>query len=251
VNQYYCVLILFFALLTFPFHGIAQETKAFDLMKDDIESLLPPLETIIDSAIARNPYVKFRDLQIVVNEQKLKANRSDWTRDIGIQTDVRYGTFDNFATNVVEGQNPALTSTRNTQANYGVGAYIRIPFYDFINRKNQIKLSKAEIGQAQSYSSIQRNELRQQVIKQYNELIIKQRILKIKSRYATTAKINMEMAEKQFLNGVISIAEYSSISEIVSRSESDFESSKMDFRTAYMILVEIVGMNFNLTNNSN
>lgn len=220
-------------------------------MKDDIESLLPPLETIIDSAIARNPYVKYRDLQIVVNEHKLKANRSEWTRDIGIQTDVRYGTFDNFATNVVEGQNPALTSTRNTQANYGVGAYIRIPFYDFINRKNQINLSKAEVGQAQSYSSIQRNELRQQVIKQYNELIIKQRILKIKSRYATTAKINMEMAEKQFLNGVISIAEYSSISEIVSRSESDFESSKMDFRTAYMILVEIVGMNFNLTNNSN
>jgi len=251
VNQRYSILILFFALLTFQYHGIAQETKVFDLMKDDIESLLPPLETIIDSAIARNPYVKFRDLQITVNEHKLKSDRAEWTRDVGFQTDVRYGTFDNFASNVVEGQNPALSSTRNTQTNYGVGAYIRIPFYDFINRKNQINLSKAEIEQAQSYSLIQRNELRQEVIKQYNDLIIKQRVLKIKSRYASTAKINMEMAEKQFLNGVISISEYSSITEIVARSESDFESSKMDFRTAYMILVEIVGMNFNLTNNSN
>lgn len=142
------ILILFITLLSTQFSVIAQENKGFDLLKDDIESILPPLQEIIDTAIARNPYVKFRDLQIVVNEHKLKADRLDWTRDLGFQTDVRYGTFDNFATNVVEGQNPALSSTRNTQTNYGIGGYIRIPFYDFLNRRNQIKLSKAEVEQA-------------------------------------------------------------------------------------------------------
>ena len=241
------ILILFITLLSTQFSVIAQENKGFDLLKDNIESILPPLQEIIDTAIARNPYVKFRDLQIVVNEHKLKADRLDWTRDLGFQTDVRYGTFDNFATNVVEGQNPALSSTRNTQTNYGIGGYIRIPFYDFLNRRNQIKLSKAEIEQAQNYSQVQRSELRQLVIKQYNELIVKHKLLKIKSKYAETAKINMEMAEKQFLNGVVSVAEYSAITEIVSRSEADYESSKMDFRTAFMILEEIVGIKFNLT----
>ena len=156
-----------------------------------------------------------------------------------------------FASNVVEGQNPALTSTRNTQTNYGVGAYIRIPFYDFLSRKSQITSAKAEIAQAQSYSLVQRNELRQLVIKQYNEVIVKHRLLKIKSRYAETARINLAMAEKQFLNGVITVAEYSSTTEIVSRSETDFESSKMEFRTAFMILEEIVGIKFNLTNKLN
>ena len=78
------------------FSGTAQQMKEFDLFKDNIESILPPLETIIDSAIARNPYVKFRDLQVTVNKQKLKSNRLEWTRDVGLQTDVRYGTFDNF-----------------------------------------------------------------------------------------------------------------------------------------------------------
>lgn len=241
------ILILFITLLSTQFSVIAQENKGFDLLKDDIESILPPLQEIIDTAIARNPYVKFRDLQIVVNEHKLKADRLDWTRDLGFQTDVRYGTFDNFATNVVEGQNPALSSTRNTQTNYGIGGYIRIPFYDFLNRRNQIKLSKAEVEQAQNYSQVQRSELRQLVIKQYNELIVKHKLLKIKSKYAETAKINMEMVEKQFLNGVVSVAEYSAITEIVSRSEADYESSKMDFRTAFMILEEIVGIKFNLT----
>ena len=78
-------------------------------------------------------------------------------------------------------------------------------------------------------------------------MIVKHKLLKIKSKYAETAKINMEMAEKQFLNGVVSVAEYSAITEIVSRSEADYESSKMDFRTAFMILEEIVGIKFNLT----
>lgn len=248
MNRRYHFLNLFLLLLAFNLPGNAQESKEFDLMKDNIESLLPPLETIIDTAIARNPYVKFRDLQITVNEHKLKATRLEWTRDLGFQTDVRYGTFDNFATNVVAGQNPSLSSTRNTQTNYGVGGYIRIPFYDFLQRKNQIRQTKAEIGQAANYAQVQRSELRQQVIKQYNELIVKHRLLKIKSRYAETAKINLEMVEKQFLNGVVSIAEYSSITEIVSRSEADMENSKMEFRTAFMILEEIVGIKFNLTN---
>ncbi len=240
-------LILFISQLS----GFAQQDKDPDLLFDDIELMLPSLETIIDSAIAKNPYVKFRDLQITVNEHKLKSERAEWTRDVGFQTDVRYGTFDNFATNVVEGQNPALISTRNTQANYGVGAYIRIPFYDFLNRKNQINLAKAEIEQAQSFSEVQRNELRQLVIRQYNELIIKHKLLKIKTKYTETSGIHMQMVEKEFINGVISLTDYSNLSEIASRAESELESAKMDFRTALMILEEIAGIKFNRTNKRN
>jgi len=248
VKHYFHILLTILTILIIGLTGFAQQNKEPDLMNDNIESMLPPLETIIDSAIAKNPFVKFRDLQITVNTHKLKSDRADWTRDIGFQTDVRYGTFDNFASNVVQGQNPALTSTRNTQTNYGVGAYIRIPFYDFLNRKNQIKLSKAEIEQAKSYSMVQRNELRQLVIRQYNEVIIKQRLLRIKTKYTETSRIHMQMVEKQFISGAITLTEYSSLSEIASRAESDLESSKMEFRTAYMILEEIVGMKFNLTN---
>ena len=248
MKHYFHILLTILTILIIGLTGFAQQNKEPDLMNDNIESMLPPLETIIDSAIAKNPFVKFRDLQITVNTHKLKSDRADWTRDIGFQTDVRYGTFDNFASNVVQGQNPALISTRNTQTNYGVGAYIRIPFYDFLNRKNQIKLSKAEIEQAKSYSMVQRNELRQLVIRQYNEVIIKQRLLRIKTKYTETSIIHMQMVEKQFISGAITLTEYSSLSEIASRAESDLESSKMEFRTAYMILEEIVGMKFNLTN---
>ena len=217
-------------------------------MKDNIESILPPLETIIDSAIKNDFYVKFRDQQITVNDSKLKAERSGWTKNLGIQTDVRYGTFDNFSTNTAAGQNPNLFATRSNQLNYGAGAYLKIPIYDIVSRKSQIRLAKAEVEQAQSLSQDQRNTVRQTVIKQYNDLIVKHRILKIKSKYAETSKINMAMAEKEFLNGVIPITEYSRQSESASRTETDFETSLMDFKTAYMLLEEIAGVKF-LKNN--
>jgi len=242
----YHISILFFTVLFIQMSGSAQVTVKFDILNDNIESILPPLETIIDSAIANNPNVKFRDLQININKFKLDADRNLWTRNLGIQADGRYGTFNNFSTNTSEGQTPSTISTLSSQFNYGVGAYVKLPIYDFINRKNQINLSEAEVEQAESFAESQRNELRQTVIKQYNELIVKHRLLKIKSKYAETSKINMQMVEQEFTNGIISVSEYSRISEIVTRTEIDFENSKMEFLTAYMILEEITGIRFNL-----
>jgi len=54
------------------------------------------------------------------------------------------------------------------------------------------------------------------------------------------------MSEKEFQNGVIPVGEYARISEIVSKAESDLETAKAEFSTAFMIMEEICGMKFNL-----
>ncbi|MEI8112102.1 MAG: TolC family protein [Bacteroidia bacterium] len=215
-------------------------------MKENIETMLPPLETIIDSAIANNPFVRFREMDIKVNEHKLQTDKIVWTKDLGVQTDIRYGTFNNFSTNTAEGQTPATLASLSSQFNYGVGAYLKVPIYDFVNRKNQINQSKAEIEKAISMAEVQRNEVRQLVIRQYNDVILKQRLLRNKSKYIETARVNMLMAEKEFQNGVIPLGEYTRISDIASRAESELESAKSDFTTAYMILEELVGIKFKL-----
>ncbi len=219
-----------------------------NLLSLDIESLLPPLETIIDSAIAKNPYVKFRDQQIIVNEFKLKSDRVRWMENLGLQSDARYGTFDNFSMNTAAGQTPSVIATRNNQFNYGVGAYIKLPLFDFVNRKHLVGAAKAEMDQAISLAAVQRDELRQAVIKQYNELVLKMKLLKIKSKYLETSHINIQMADKEFKNGVLSVAEYSKISEIVSLAETDYQTVYTEFTTAYMILEELAGFKFKINN---
>ena len=90
--------------------------------------------------------------------------------------------------------------------------------------------------------------MREKVITQYNDVLLKQRLLIIKSKYLETSKINMQMAEKGFMNGTISVDDYSRVSEIASNTEADFETTKMEFMTAYMLLEETTGMRFNIYN---
>lgn len=242
--------ILVILRVCFPVAVIAQESNQFDPIKDDISTKILPLEMLIDSAIANNPYIQFRDLQLIVNDCKLRSNRIEWTRNFGVQTDFRYGNFYNYSTNATDGVVPPAVSTVRNEFKYGAAIYMNLPLYTFANRRNQIKLAKTEIEQAQRMAEVQRNETRQLVIRQYNDLILKQRLLRIKSKYLQTSRINMQMVEKEFVNGIISVTEYARISEIVTRTESDYENSSMDFLTAFMILEEVVGIKFNITNNT-
>ena len=228
--------------------GFAQQTKSFDLFQSDLSAIIPPLEAIIDSAFLHSPLIRMKDLDIEIGKHKLQADRVQWVRNFGIQADGRYGTFDNFSTNVAEGQNPSLIASKSSQMNYGVGAFVKLPFFDIVNRKNQLNMDRASIEQAERFSQAQRSELRQTIIKQYNDLILKHRLLKIKFKYAETSKITMQMGEKDFLNGVISANQYASLLGGFSGTEAEIESAKMDFRTAYMILEEIVGIKLHLMN---
>ena len=228
----------------------AQQAKTFDPVNDDIEYRLPPLEVLIDSAIVHDHQVNFRNKQISVNTYKLRADQKQWMRDIGFQADYRYGTFDNFSTNTAEGQSPATFSTTRSESKYGFGAYLKFPLFDVVNRTNQVNMSKTEIAQARDMFEMQVAELRQKVIRQYNDLVLKQRILQVKTKYLETSRMNQLMAEKEFINGVVNISEYTRISSICSQTESDYESAKMDFKTAYMILEEIVGIKLNINFNT-
>ena len=243
----YIIFHLLLLQLSFPDSVFAQAEIRFDPLKDDISSILPPLSVLLDSAIANNHFVQFRNLQIIINNCKLKTSRVDWTRNIGLQINVGYGNFYNYSTNSSSGVVPPDVASNRSESKYNGVVYLNMPFSTLVDRKNQIKLAKTEIEQAQQMAGQQRFETRQLVINQYNDLILKQRLLRIKSKYFETARINMQMVEKEFANGITPITEYSRISQIFSYAESDYESSQTDFVTAYMILEEIVGMKFHLT----
>jgi outer membrane protein TolC len=240
-------ILLFIGLNSFiPCSVFAQDTIPVKgkMLYDSIS--IPPLSMMIDSAIAHNAMLSYFEQGIQAKKISLQIDRKAWTKNFGIQADVRYGTFDNFSTNTAEGQNPSLIATKTNQTNYGIGGYLKLPLSDFVNHKSQVKLAKTEVDQARSMAEVQRDEIRQIVIKQYNDLILKQSLLKIKAKNLETSRINMVMAEKEFQNGIISLGTYSSISETAGNTEINFEEAKTDFKTAYMILEELVGFKFNL-----
>jgi outer membrane protein TolC len=242
--------LLIITLLAFLSIGMtepmsAQEVNTDAMQSDNMELNIPPLSVILDSALATNAMVRFRDQGIIGKQSNLTSYKNYWTRNLGVQADVRYGTFNNFSTNTAEGQSPSVLATNTTQTVYGVGIYLKFPLQDVLNRKNQITMARSELDQARSMAEAQREEIRHEIIRQYNEVILKQHILTIKAKNLSSSRVNMDMANKQFQNGVVSVTEYTRISDIVADVESEFETAKADFITSYMILEEMAGFKFN------
>jgi len=238
--------ILFLFNVSLPGSGYAQTGNSFDQIKDDISDKLPPLSVLIDSAIANSANVRFKDQQMIISDYKLRSKRAEWSRNLGFQANTGYGNLYNYSSTSTGSIDPIPTTSNRSQIQYSASVYFNLPLNLLLDRRNQIRITETELAQAKSSSDAQRDEIKQQVILYYNDLILKQRLFKIKVKNLETIKINMQMVEKQFLNGVIPLTEYTQTLSSVSGLETDFETARMDFLNAYMILEVIVGMKFNL-----
>jgi outer membrane protein TolC len=225
----------------------AQTSQNKDNMMNGSEFYFPPIKVVIDSVLNRNAMLKFRKNHVGVKESTLKSERIFWTRNIGIQVDSRYGTLNNFSNNNDGVFNSAFSSL-SIQYNYSVGVYLKFPVFDMLNRKNQLKLAKLEIEEAKNMATFQEDEIRQTVIKLYQDVILKQKLLLIKSKNYGNGKVNMEMVEKEFRNGIVPVAEYVRITSITSNFEADYESAKSDFVIAKQLLEDMSGIVFDLIN---
>ena len=240
-------------LLTFLFitaSGVlvinAQSAEEVDSMDNSYSLSIPKFNVLIDSILKRSAMVNFRNQHIGVKESELKSERRDWTENFGIVADTRYGTFDNFSTNATE-INSSSSSIYTQQLNYTVGLYLKIPVFDVINRKNKIKLAKLEIDEAKSMAEFQKEEIRQTVIRLYQDLILKQKLLQIRSRRLGDGRVNMQMVEKEFRNGVVPISEYVRIVGMTENLEADYTKSMSEFITAKLMLEDMAGFEFGLT----
>jgi len=225
------------------FNAMGQASSVQDSLLAKIEISIPPLNNLIDSALQHNALVNFRTLEIKAKEANLSSQRTYWLRNMGVQGDTRYGNIDAFSTNA-NGVSSNVLNSSTRQLNYAIGVYVKIPIYDLVNRKTQIKSATAELEQARYMATAQQDELRQLVIRQYYDLLLKQKLVGIRSLNLGSATANMEMIEKQFRNGVIPVAEYVRISDITARIQGDYEMAKSDFLLSKKILEELAGFSF-------
>ena len=215
-----------------------------DLSIDSYRLLIPELELLIDSALVNNGMLGYRKSEIEVKQANLKSKRRYWTRNFGIQADTRYGTFDNFSNNV-SGPNTVTLASTTQQTNYGIGLYLKIPVFDLLNRKSDIKQAQSELSQAKSLVKFQEDEIKETVIRYYEDLILKQNLLEIQAINLSDAKVNMEMARKEFTNGQIEIYEYIRVADITAGVAVEFEKVKADLLVAKKVLENLTGVQIN------
>jgi outer membrane protein TolC len=227
----------------------AQTTELDDSTLTGSYFNFPPLRAVIDSVIKRSAMLDFRNYHVRVTESTLASERIYWMRHLGIQLDTRYGNLSNFATSE-DGLSSTTALTTARQLNYSAGVFLKFPLFDAINRKNQIKLAELEINEAKSLAESTKQEIRQVVIRMYQDLLLKQKILQILSSRLSDGRVNQQMVEKEFRNGVVQISEYARISGMTSAIQVDYEKAMSEFIIAKQLIEDMAGFVFDLTHSN-
>lgn len=224
------------------------QTPSLEIMSTSKNEInMPPLKVVIDSVIKRNAMVRFRKQHVEVQASKIKSERIVWTNNLGIQVDANYGTFANISSNAGDGQLTRILNSTSKQFNYQAGIFVKFPLFDFLNRPNRINLAKKELEESKSMVQFEEDEIRQTTIKLYQDLILKQKLLHIKSESLGNERVNNQMVDKEFRNGLVPISEYVRISSMYANMQSDYELAKANFLIAKQILEDMAGFVFNVT----
>lgn len=237
-------ILIFLVLSLHPVQG--QEDGMSDMELEVAEFDFPPLDAVIDSVIKRSAMVNFRTNNIDAKEAALASERAHWSRNVGFQADSRYGNLNNFSSNE-DGEALSQVLTTTQQFNYSVGLFLKFPLFDGINRKNQIKLAESEVEAAKSMVEFENEQLRKMVITLYQELILKQKLLEIRSESLGDGRVNMQMVEKEFRNGLVPMSEYVRINSMTTNMEAAYETALSEFITTKKMLEDMAGFVFDLT----
>lgn len=246
IKRYFYIAILticvFFTKTTYS--QTVDTIKTINPILNDITDMIPPLAILIDSAYENSALVKSRDANLSYKKTNINSTSKLWLKNIGLETYYNYGTSDYYAINNATSGNQSLNTSIQTTNRYTIGAYVRLPLYDFLDRKNLIKAEKYLYEQAYYEKENEKAFLRKQLILQYNDVILKQKVFKITSESSIEAKLQSEMAEKEFAQGEISLSELARLRDIRAKNIMIYEQSKYDFINAYLILQEITGIKF-------
>lgn len=210
------------------------------IFQDD-SFLIPPLNELIDSALIHSPLLKQFDSEVRLSELSKETTKYSWTENIYSSADVKYGSTDNVVfsnvDNIFGNQINAVVTTR-----YSLGLGIRLSLFDVTQRKRQMAIAEEQYNYALARRDEVVRQIRQEVTLAFNALILSQRILTIKSETQQAKLLHFNMAEKQFLEGEITVADYSKIIEMIARSSQEYEEAKMEFKNNYFLLEEAVGV---------
>lgn len=242
-NNLYFIYALICYFVVSNYHSFGQNSNKEAIINPiltDISEVLPPLEVLFDSAYANIASYKAKAYNVNYQATQITSIQRSWLKYIGLDAYYNYGTADFYSF-----VNNASSTSLQQISRYTLGASVKLPIFDIINRKNAINAEKIKYEFYFNEAETEKQAIRKSVIESYYALILKQKLFKIANENYIEGKMQAEMAERQFTNGEIPLFEFSRLKSIKNSSQMQYETSKSEFTLAYLLLQELTGIKFN------
>jgi len=215
--------------------------QSWDNTQESIKDNMLSLEQLIESALNNSPELKSQNELINIKSSEYKIQKKNWAEYVSGFGSVSYG-----AGNIMTGVETAGTNfyqlTNNQNFLYNVGLQLRIPLKHAVTSKHLIKIRTNEINRA----VYQRGEIEQEitirVIELYNNILLEEQLLHIRSQAVQSSNTAFAVTEKYFMEGNTSAADLDRIFSMKVRSEEGFAKSKIELTKHFFTLREIVGV---------
>lgn len=220
---------------------VAKSQKApviIEQTQENFELKIPPLDTLIAIALRNSPTLKMQEALIRKNTYLIKSEKSRWTD--ALATDITAG-FGNQSL-LVQQPTGDVNTFNNFNNGYRVGATLRISMYDLFGRKNEVGMAISEYEESRYKKDMLAREIISEITSMYYILIASRNILQIKSDTKHATALNRNMAEKEFNEANIHVAELSRIIEISSKAATEYEVAKQELYKNIRIMENMVGV---------
>jgi outer membrane protein TolC len=208
-------------------------------LNKELKDQLLPIDSLIEIAARNNPSIKAQEALMNAGEDQIRFARREWQNGIsGFFTQSMGNQTLFFDSN----QEPAGVQSQSLVTGYRFGLNVNIPLFWFSARTSRINVFKNELDVRAKTRDKLKLDLARQVVYEYNNVLSTHRILLIASSARGNARMLLDMADKQFAQGDMTIADYSSVFAIATKTESDYEIAKRDFYSWYQQLEKLIGV---------
>lgn len=240
---------LVFILAVFQLNAMGAAVRADSLWSNDplsdfnYENIrLLPLSVFLEAAKSYAD-VRFYDAKVREQELMLKISRKEWLKYFRLQGNYQYGTNNSYflQSGEVYPQEPMVSSIK-TQSWYNVGVMVSVPLDDVFARKNKNDAARSRLAQA-GFELQKTLENRQIVIlESYNEVVKNLALLKVKAEAMALYDAQMQVSERDFVNGHIDIISLSL--ERARRTEAmiKYQEGRAELHNAVMVLEMLTGI---------
>ena len=124
---------------------------------------------------------------------------------------------------------------------HSVGINVNLPLDRLISRHHLIQRQELRVQQAELQRQDRENTLRQEVIRQYQEVLLTHKTLALYQQAYLAALTDHELVERQFRDGQTSLGELSVVNSRFSQAAIAQESAAAQYETSFLLLEELVG----------
>lgn len=205
----------------------------------DIEELLPPLDSLMVVGLRNNPLQRLEQSQANSYYWTMQYTKKLWTQGLGVFFNYSTGNLPFFAFNTGAG---VSTSTNVLYDGYRAGIDLRLSVFDLIGYRGRVNSARELWEVAKHKKDVEALTFRQAVADLYTNMVGWQKIFKARNEDLFVQQVACQVAEKEFREGTVHIAEYARQKNILAIAVAAKEDAQKYYINFYERLQSLIGV---------